>query len=74
MVILLHNVIFALFMLLSPVLVVAAGGSSAGRRAARRTVHGREHSRELERFHAELRTRVPTSSRGAARRCPTRPS
>ncbi|MCL2768820.1 MAG: FHA domain-containing protein, partial [Solirubrobacterales bacterium] len=57
MVIILHNIIFALFMLLSPVLVV--GGWWEQRRHAGRTARGqgREHARELERFRAELRAR-----------------
>ena len=55
MVVVLHNVIFALFMLLSPVLVI--GGWWEQRRNANRTAsgQGREHARELERFRTELR-------------------
>ena len=54
MVIVLHNMIFALFMLLSPVLVI--GGWWEQRRHARRTArgHSREQTRELERFREEL--------------------
>ncbi len=57
MVIVLHNVIFALFILLSPVLVI--GGWWEQRRHARRTArgHSREHARELERFRAALEAR-----------------
>ena len=54
MVVVLHNLIFALFMLLSPVLVI--GGWWEQRRNSSRTARGqgREHARELERFRHEL--------------------
>ena len=57
MVVLLHNVIFALFMLLSPILVI--GGWWEQRRQASRSARGqgREHARELEQFRVELRAR-----------------
>jgi DNA segregation ATPase FtsK/SpoIIIE, S-DNA-T family len=57
MVIVLKNILFALFMLLSPFLVV--GGWLEQRRTANKTARGegREHTRELERFRTELRGR-----------------
>jgi S-DNA-T family DNA segregation ATPase FtsK/SpoIIIE len=55
MVLLLHSAIYALFMLLSPVLVVA--NWIEGRRHARRSARGhtRDHARELARFETALR-------------------
>ena len=55
MVVVLHSLIFALFMLLSPVLVV--GGWWEQRRTSNRAARGQghEHARELERFRHELR-------------------
>jgi DNA segregation ATPase FtsK/SpoIIIE, S-DNA-T family len=57
MVVLLHSAVYALFMLLSPVLVAATW--IEGRRHARRTAsgHSREHMRELARFDAALTAR-----------------
>ena len=57
MVVLLHSAVYALFMLLSPVLVAATW--IEGRRHARRTAsgHTREHARELSRFDAALTAR-----------------
>ena len=70
MVLLLHSAIYALFMLLSPVLVVA--NWIEGRRHARRTSsgHTREHARELSRFETALTERSVARARRAPRALP----